>query len=77
MCLLFGNIERLIEFSSFLGWMFYGTSMVALLVMRYTKRDVKRAFKVCILLYYSNERNTYKYGGMVFISGNCIGLYID
>jgi len=50
-CLLCGDIVTLIEFASFLVWMFYGISMVALLVMRYTKRDVKRPFKVNTSLY--------------------------
>lgn len=50
-CLLCGDIVTLIEFASFLVWMFYGISMAALLVMRYTKRDVKRPFKVNTSLY--------------------------
>lgn len=50
-CLLSGNIIALIEFASFLVWMFYGISMAALLVMRFTKRDVKRPFKVNTSLY--------------------------
>lgn len=59
MCLLIGNIISLIEFASFLTWLFYGISMVALLVMRYTKRDVKRPFKVnTSLCCRSNDINT-------------------
>ncbi|XP_050538422.1 b(0,+)-type amino acid transporter 1-like isoform X3 [Daktulosphaira vitifoliae] len=49
-CLLAGDIITLIEFASFLGWMFYGISMVALLVMRFTKSDIKRQFKVPIII---------------------------
>lgn len=57
-CLLSGDIISLIEFASFLVWMFYGISMAALLVMRYTKGDVKRPFKVNISLYCrSNDIN--------------------
>lgn len=44
------NIITLIEFTSFLVWIFYGLSMVALLVMRYTKKDVKRPFRVSAIL---------------------------
>uniref|UniRef100_A0A2S2Q744 B(0,+)-type amino acid transporter 1 n=1 Tax=Sipha flava TaxID=143950 RepID=A0A2S2Q744_9HEMI len=57
-CLLSGDIISLIEFASFLSWLFYGISMVALLVLRYTKRDVKRPFKVNTSLYCrSNDIN--------------------
>lgn len=41
-----GNIETLIEFASFLIWFFYGCAMIALLIMRKTKADVHRPFKV-------------------------------
>jgi len=41
-----GDIASLIDFASFLIWMFYGIAMVALLVMRKTKKDEKRAYKV-------------------------------
>ncbi|XP_050422948.1 b(0,+)-type amino acid transporter 1-like [Adelges cooleyi] len=49
-CLLAGDILSLIQFTGFLVWMFYGISMVALLVIRYTIRDVKRPFKVPIII---------------------------
>lgn len=65
-CLLCGDIVVLIEFASFLVWMFYGISMAALIVMRYTKRDVKRPFKVNTSLYCrTNDTNAiyHLYGG--------------
>ncbi|KAE9535558.1 hypothetical protein AGLY_007459 [Aphis glycines] len=65
-CLLCGDIVVLIEFASFLVWMFYGISMAALIVMRYTKRDVKRPFKVNTSLYCrTNDINAiyHLYGG--------------
>ncbi|VVC39532.1 Amino acid/polyamine transporter I [Cinara cedri] len=49
-CLASKNIITLIEFVSFLVWIFYGCSMTALLVMRFTKKDVKRPFKVPIII---------------------------
>ncbi|VVC39531.1 Amino acid/polyamine transporter I [Cinara cedri] len=49
-CLACENIIILIEFTSFLVWIFYGISMVALVVMRYTKKDVKRPFRVPIVI---------------------------
>ncbi|BET02451.1 amino acid transporter [Nesidiocoris tenuis] len=44
--ILLGNINELIEFVSFLIWLFYGLAMIALLVMRKTKADVPRPYKV-------------------------------
>lgn len=44
--LLIGNINNLIDFTSFLSWIFYGVAMIALILMRYTKKDVYRPFKV-------------------------------
>jgi amino acid transporter len=41
-----GDIKSLIAFSSFLIWMFYALAMVALVVMRKTKADANRPFKV-------------------------------
>jgi L-type amino acid transporter 9 len=41
-----GDIASLIDFASFLIWLFYGIAMVALLVMRKTKKDAKRSYKV-------------------------------
>jgi L-type amino acid transporter 9 len=41
-----GDIASLIDFASFLIWIFYGLAMAALLVMRKTKRDAVRPYKV-------------------------------
>ncbi|XP_012256355.3 b(0,+)-type amino acid transporter 1-like [Athalia rosae] len=48
--ILVGNITELIEFASFLTWVFYGLAMVALLVMRHTKPDIVRPYKVPIFV---------------------------
>lgn len=45
-CILVGNIESLIDFASFLIWIFYGLAMVALILMRFTKKNVYRPYKV-------------------------------
>lgn len=37
---------ELIEFVSFLIWLFYGLAMVSLIVMRRTKKDVHRPYRV-------------------------------
>ncbi|KAK3085920.1 hypothetical protein FSP39_010643 [Pinctada imbricata] len=47
---LLGDIFALIDFFSFAAWMFYGATMASLLVMRYTKSDAKRPYKVPIIL---------------------------
>nr|CAD7258620.1 unnamed protein product [Timema shepardi] len=41
-----GNITALIDFASFLVWFFYGLAMVALIVMRKTKRNIHRPYQV-------------------------------
>lgn len=41
-----GDVVELIEFASFLVWIFYGLAMVALLVLRKTKKNVLRPYKV-------------------------------
>lgn len=43
-----GTINSLIDFFSFTAWIFYGSAMLALLVMRYTRPDVPRPYKVSI-----------------------------
>lgn len=43
---LYGTIDSLIDFFSFTAWIFYGGSMVALIVMRYTKPNHPRPYKV-------------------------------
>ncbi|CAL4142536.1 unnamed protein product, partial [Meganyctiphanes norvegica] len=45
-----GNIGSLIDFFSFTAWIFYGSAMGALLLMRYTKRDDNRPYKVPIII---------------------------
>ena len=47
---LYGTIDSLIDFFSFTAWMFYGGSMVALMVMRYTKPNYPRPYKVPIII---------------------------
>ncbi|XP_065169414.1 b(0,+)-type amino acid transporter 1 isoform X1 [Atheta coriaria] len=47
---LYGTIDSLIDFFSFTAWIFYGGSMVALLVMRYTKPNYPRPYKVPIII---------------------------
>ncbi|XP_044014885.1 b(0,+)-type amino acid transporter 1-like isoform X2 [Aphidius gifuensis] len=49
-CILVGNVHALIEFASFLTWVFYGLAMVALLIMRKTKPDAPRPYKVPIFI---------------------------
>ena len=44
--ILGGNIEGLIDFFSFTVWIFYGMSMLALLVLRKNKPDIARPYKV-------------------------------
>jgi hypothetical protein len=43
-----GNIESLIDFFSFTAWIFYGGAMLALIVMRYTRPNFPRPYKVGI-----------------------------
>lgn len=44
------NIGTLVDFFSFTAWLFYGTTVASLLVMRYTKRDEKRVIKLPIVI---------------------------
>ncbi|XP_063911416.1 b(0,+)-type amino acid transporter 1-like [Zophobas morio] len=46
LCIIAGEIVQLIEFVSFLVWLFYALAMVSLLVLRKTKKDVHRPYKV-------------------------------
>jgi L-type amino acid transporter 9 len=43
-----GSIDSLIDFFSFTAWIFYGGSMLALIVMRFTKPNAPRPYKVRI-----------------------------
>lgn len=45
---LYGTIDSLIDFFSFTAWIFYGGAMVALIVMRYTKPNAPRPYRVII-----------------------------
>ncbi|KAJ8303532.1 hypothetical protein KUTeg_019928 [Tegillarca granosa] len=47
---LTGDIFSLIDFFSFAAWMFYGGTMAALLVLRCTKRNAHRPYKVPIVV---------------------------
>ncbi|MCL4142565.1 UNVERIFIED_CONTAM: hypothetical protein GTU68_035196 [Idotea baltica] len=44
------DIGSLIDFFSFTAWIFYGGAMLALIVMRFTKKDVHRPYKVPIVI---------------------------
>mgnify|MGYP005984634435 FL=1 len=57
-----GDIVQLIEFVSFLIWIFYGLAFVSLLVLRKTMKDVHRPYKVIksntrVWFYYKNTNN--------------------
>ncbi|GIY03053.1 b(0,+)-type amino acid transporter 1 [Caerostris extrusa] len=45
-----GNIGGLIDFFSFVAWMFYGGTMVTVVVMRFTEKDLPRPYKVPIVI---------------------------
>ncbi|XP_046734368.1 b(0,+)-type amino acid transporter 1-like [Diprion similis] len=45
-----GDVIALIEFASFLTWFFYGLAMIALIVLRRTKPDAPRPYKVPIAI---------------------------
>lgn len=47
---LSGSIDSLIDFFSFTAWIFYGGSMLALIVMRYTKPNAPRPYKVPLII---------------------------
>lgn len=49
-CLLLGDIIALIEFASFLMWVFYGLAMISLIIMRRTKPDAPRPYTVPIVI---------------------------
>lgn len=48
--IVMGDIAQLIEFASFLLWIFYGLAMVSLLVLRKTMKDVHRPYKVPVVI---------------------------
>lgn len=47
-----GNIESLIDFFSFTAWLFYGATMLALIILRYKSpyKDKTRPYKVSHIL---------------------------
>jgi solute carrier family 7 (L-type amino acid transporter), member 9/15 len=47
---LYGTIDSLIDFFSFTAWIFYGGAMLALIVMRITKPNYPRPYRVPIII---------------------------
>ncbi|XP_078400538.1 b(0,+)-type amino acid transporter 1 [Cetorhinus maximus] len=45
-----GDINTLINYFSFASWIFYGLTTLSLIVMRFTRKDLKRPVKVPIIL---------------------------
>ncbi|XP_038610636.1 B(0,+)-type amino acid transporter 1 [Tachyglossus aculeatus] len=45
-----GDINTLINYFSFAAWVFYGLTVLALIVMRFTRKDLKRPIKVPIVI---------------------------
>ena len=43
------NFDTLINYFSFAAWTFYGATVAALLWMRFSKPDLERPYKVCIV----------------------------
>lgn len=50
MFILVGDVSALIEFASFLIWVFYGSAFVCLIVLRRTQPDTPRPYKVPIVI---------------------------
>lgn len=48
-----GNIGSLIDFFSFVAWMFYGGTMLTVIILRFTEKDLPRPYKVrqCTFIY--------------------------
>lgn len=49
---MLGDVEQLIEFASFLIWVFYGAAVVCLLVLRKIQPDLPRPYKVPLIVPY-------------------------
>lgn len=47
---MWGDVDELIEFASFLIWVFYGSAVICLLVLRKTQPDTPRPYKVPLIL---------------------------
>ncbi|KAM5134218.1 B(0,+)-type amino acid transporter 1 [Callospermophilus lateralis] len=45
-----GDINSLVNYFSFAAWMFYGLTILGLIVMRFTKKDLERPIKVPIFI---------------------------
>ncbi|KAJ7411154.1 hypothetical protein WISP_104072 [Willisornis vidua] len=45
-----GDIETLINYFSFAVWIFYGLTVFALIVMRFTRKELKRPIKIPIII---------------------------
>jgi amino acid transporter len=56
-----GTIDSLIDFFSFTAWIFYGGAMLALLVMRKTKKDAPRPYKVFFTFIFSLNSGKIRY----------------
>jgi len=42
------NVDSLIDFFSFVAWIFYGLTFVATLCCKFTKKDAERVISVCV-----------------------------
>ena len=61
-----GDVSSLLDMLNFVAWMFVGMVMISLLVMRVTKKDVKREFKVTFCnINLSNEKSLLGGGGVL------------
>lgn len=45
-----GNIGSLIDFFSFVAWMFYGGTMLTVIILRFTEKNLPRPYKVNIVI---------------------------
>ncbi|XP_013923973.1 PREDICTED: B(0,+)-type amino acid transporter 1 [Thamnophis sirtalis] len=45
-----GDINTLINYFSFAVWLFYGLTVLGLIIMRYTRKDLKRPIKVPLVI---------------------------
>ncbi|KFV04764.1 B(0,+)-type amino acid transporter 1, partial [Pterocles gutturalis] len=45
-----GDINTLINYFSFAVWMFYGSTVLALIVMRFTRKELRRPIKIPIII---------------------------
>ena len=41
-----GEISELIDFFSFTAWIFYGGSMIMVILLRFKRKDLERPYKV-------------------------------